>query len=387
MSIQNKQNVIFFYLVLTSLPAPTLLARPEWREEPLSSETKKIGFAFTGNFQHYLSPHQETIPESSPLLIGGISALKSYMSIFKKRYGEMRIIINVGDIFQNNADPDIKNQTLEFFDEIGYDAVGLTDQNLIDFLIKTNHYKKKKTPVLASNIINLTTGRPLSKGSIMPYKIVKKDGIKVGILSLTSLRNLSKEEKKKFKGVYFEDSIASFLRTKQIFRKKGVDITLLLARIQGKCSSTFPPKPFRGNKKSWHPIECAQKHSGLPEFVKRLPPHSVDLILSGDDNLAMGYLNKIPIAQLGREGKHLGTIELYYNTKKKSLLTEKTTFYPPVKLCHKFFSSTNHCQTEKIRPSFVKQLISWLLAEKPRTLVPAKFLGHEIIIEKKPGKE
>ena len=313
--------------------------------------------------------------------IGGISALKSYLNIFKKKYGDVRILISAGHMFQNDTKSDVKNQILSLYDEIEYDAVGLTAQNLIDFLERKKEYKNNQIPILAGNIIDLATGKPLKEEPILPYKIIEKDGIKIGILALTSLKIISKKERKKFKGVYFEDPIVSFLRTKQIFKKKNVPVTLLITHFQGQCSSPVPLTHFDGNKNSRHPIWCSPGNPNIEEFVKRLPPHSVDVILSSGDNFAMGYLNDIPIAQLKGNGKYLGTLELYYNTKKKTLSAKKTTFHPPTKLCHNFFSTTQDCHINKKRPSNIKQFFLWLKGKKEYSLIPAKFLGHEIIME------
>ena len=336
MDIQKKLTCTICLLGFVSCSWPGVytkfFVKPDWPRESLSPEIKKIGIAFTSNFQHYLIPHKTFILDSKNeqkySSVGGVSALKRYIDIFKKMYGENQVLINTGSIFQNNADIAVKNQIFKFYDEMDYDAVGLTDHNLIDMLEREEFYQTNQIPLLAGNIIDLRTGKPLSKASVIPYKIIERNGVKVGLLALTALKILSKEERRKFKGVYFEDPVTAFLRTKQIFRKHKVDIAILLAHMQDKCSSTANHTYLKGNKKYLPPIACSSESQGLAEFVNRLPPRSIDLIITSKDNFAMGYLRNIPVAQLKGDGKYLGTVEIYYNTNKRRISTAKNHFLP-----------------------------------------------------------
>ena len=171
--IQKKLTCAICFLALFSCSLPVVykkfFVRPDWQGGSLSPNMKKIGIAFTGNFQHYLNPHREPLPwdkkKQEYSSIGGVPALKRYIEIFKKMYGNDQILINTGPIFQNDTDITVKNQILKLYDEVGYDVVGLTDHNLIDVLEREDFYQTIQTPLIAGNIIDLGTGKPLTKAN------------------------------------------------------------------------------------------------------------------------------------------------------------------------------------------------------------------------------
>ena len=384
MCIKNWPLILLSLFQSCSLPIPyeRMFVRSDWNDETLSPAIIKLGIAFTGNFHNNLLAHKEQVPlhyKESPryLKIGGAQALRSYLEIFKKRY-DTHLVLDSGNLFTNKADPQVKKQTLKLYDEIGYDAMAMTDPELLDFVKHKENYANFSTPILATNIVNLTTGYPLNDHSIAPYKIVDKEGIRIGLISFTYPGYLSGRDQKKMTGFYFEDPVASFLRVKQIFKKEKIDLTIAMVRLDGQCNNQVPSLTSKGGLKSPHPVTCDK--DSLIKTIKRLPPNSIDLIISGDNRLALGYLEGIPIAQIEGKGKYLGLLELYYNTTTKKLLQSKTHFHPPIKLCHNFFSSTQDCYIKETKRTTVEKLFSFIHQKSYRP-IPAKFLGYEVVVE------
>ena len=170
----NQRNLLF----RPRYPRQRSVCQPRLEGQAPSLRNQKSRHCLHGKYPIlHISPHRVTAPswERTPELVGwGNSSFKLYLDIFKQRYGDTGLLINAGDIFPDDATATTKNQILRFLDETDYDAVGLTDQSLIDFLKQKKRYKKNKPPLLAGNIIDLTTGKPSQKNPSCPTKSSKK---------------------------------------------------------------------------------------------------------------------------------------------------------------------------------------------------------------------
>lgn len=352
------------------------------------SRKKKITILFTGNLHGQTAPVTEHLSlnnknHSQQISVGGLEVLKSYLEIFRKQNGDNHILLDIGYIFGSDLNTSNKNSIMASYDSLKYDAIGLSGQELVDFFMKKDSrnklYQNMKTPLLSTNTFDLRTGKSLEKKPIFPYKIVERDGIKLAILSMSSISTIPGEKRKSLSGVYFEDPIVSFLKTKHLLRKKKVNAIILISHVSSHCQPRTIFHQIKGKDHSKHQLSCMEGHSGLAKLIKRLPPNAVDLIISGDNQFAFGYVGDMPVAQIKGKGKFLGLIDFYFNSKSKDLLSKKTTLNPPVKLCHRFFTSTNDCHLE-IENNDIRKKRLKVIKNTAFQTIPAKFLGHEITV-------
>ena len=326
-----------------------VLSLPHYKSEEVSDQVVKVVIASTQNFKGKLNSQKINLPETKlpQLELGGINLLSSYIKILRKVHGDSLILLDAGDLFSETSPEDIP-RTIRAYKELGYDGINLTDRELK--ILEKMQYSAEELPFLTSNILDLKTLKPTSMHKSLPYKIIEISNIKVGIISVTPFKTIKGETDDFKTGLYFEDPVLSFLKIKKILRKKGVNLTILM---------------------------ISEKNiDNVHRFVKRLPPNSVDVIVSSNTKSNATLIEEIPILQNYGEGKFISSIELFYDKQDRVIIIDKTKNHGMIKTCSHFFQSTMDCHIDKKGKWFEKRLE--MIKDSKFQTVPAKFLGHEI---------
>jgi 2',3'-cyclic-nucleotide 2'-phosphodiesterase (5'-nucleotidase family) len=350
----NKSFLSLIILVLfgscTFNQVPTkVLSLPDYKTEEMNDEVVKVVIASTQNFKGQLESQKIDLPETKlpQLELGGINLLSSYIKILRKVHGNSLILLDAGDLF-NETSPENIPRTIRAYKELGYDGINLTDRELK--VLEDMKYSVEDLPFLTSNILDLKTLKPTSLHGSLPYKIIEISNIKIGIISVTPFKAI-KDKKDDFKtGLYFEDPVLSFLKIRKVMKRKGINLTVLM---------------------------ISEKNiDNVHRFVKRLPPNSVDVIVSGNTKSNATLIEGIPILQNHGEGKFISSIELYYDRQDRVIIVDKTKNHGMIKTCSRFFQSTMDCHLDKEGKWFEKRME--MIKDSKFQTVPAKFLGHEI---------
>ena len=188
---------------------------------------------------------------------------------------------------------------------------------------------------------------------------------KIAIIGLTLGEN-DRPDSKIAPEIIREESVAAFLRVMQELRNKQVDYRVLVTDGETQCHN-------KGEDKSICP---GNDDSELSNFLKRLPPQSLDMVLTGGAHPYQGELEGISIVQNKKGGNILALRELVIE---ENQISSKTL--PPVMLCHHFFQATNDCFFEGIFEG--KEERTRLLQDSRFEKSPAKFLGFEVKLDPK----
>ena len=347
-----------------------IFSEPKYEEKKAS-----LIFLISNGFSGQLTP-KESIQYSSNfnevpnIWIGGERAFFSYFSISKEKYNTSAILLDSGNLFKIGSSDAEKEKVLKLYEQIGFDAVALSQKDLRE-ISPFEGEKEYKIPFVLSNIVEIKKLKRFKKNGVVPYKIIKKGPYNIGIINITSM--------KKFKaGLYMEDPILAIIKINKKFRRKNVDFTVLMADINSKCKS--PPaqsaKSFKDFSK--YQLICPSKDP-LLSFVKRLPPNSVDLILTNNKIEAQGFLKNIPIVQTTGEGKFLARVLINVSTEGKKLDHMHSFILPPILTCNNFFGSTQDCYLGEGENYFSKESARMEIIRKSSyKMVPATYLGKQI---------
>ncbi len=351
----NKTNFLLIILVLLSSctfnQVPTkVLSLPEYKSEDTRDEVVKVVIASTQNFNGQLKSQTIEIPQMGnlpELEVGGINLLSSYIRILRKVHGDSLILLDAGDLFNEKSPEDIP-RTIRAYKELGYDGINLTDKELK--ILESMKYNVEDLPFLTSNILDLKTLKPTSLHGSLPYKVINVSNIQIGIISVTPFKAVE-DKKNNFKtGLYFEDPVLSFLKARKELRQKGINLIVLM---------------------------ISEKNiDNVHRFVKRLPPNSVDVIVSGNTKSEATLIEGIPILQNHGGGQYISSIEIFYDRQDKVVIVDKTKNNGMIKTCSKFFQSTMDCHIDQSEKWFEKRFE--MIKDSKFQTVPAKFLGHEI---------
>ncbi|MBK24154.1 MAG: hypothetical protein CME70_09160 [Halobacteriovorax sp.] len=375
--------LVFLVSTCTKKGPSRLYSLPEWKEET-SSNYQRLMVAISNNEEGQLRTELAPIPKNiikpgnpSSIEYGGPSFLSSYVSILRKRFGERLILLDSGRFLKKSVNKEDQNAMLKFYDHLNYDGVLFTEEEVIRFLSNEEELISNKIPFINSNIINLKTKKLLTKGKVTSSKILLKDGLKIGLIGLTSYEGRKVLSHDYFKGIYFEKPAVTFLEYKNYLKKKGADIIILMASLKTECESKLPPKTLNSPRPNWAKIYCKNNKDDLLRFLKRIPRGSLDLlVLTNSDSQLRGYLLDTPVISTPPSSGFLRMVEIFYDKNEKKLIWDKSLLHPKIQLCQNFFKATSDCHINTNFPGYKER--ARLLKSTALQLMPAIFLGHEV---------
>jgi 2',3'-cyclic-nucleotide 2'-phosphodiesterase (5'-nucleotidase family) len=347
-----------------------IYSHPNWVPQASSQHIKRIVIASTHGFQHQTTAKNDSIPLKGQLSdhhvqVGGIKIISNYLSILKKRYKDNLLLLDTGAFLKNNQSEKEINSLLEFYSRMDYDGIAFSEREIQGLLPHSKAIDEKNIPFINSNILDIKTNRTVQRSSIIPNRVITINGIKVGIISAS----LPKSNKSTTQGLYFEDPVLTFLKNKKSLKKQGVQVTLLLANLYSSCHVNTPEE---GSSILQNDLTCRDEQDNLTKLLNRLPKGSIDAVIGHGINITNGFIGNTPIIQVPGGLPYLSRMELYYDTVKQKLVTEKSHIYAPTKLCHHFFLATNDCHIK----GDVARLKS--IEKSNFQLIPARFLGLEV---------
>ncbi len=156
---------------------------------------------------------------------GTLARVSSYINRERVTYGRNLILLENGDILQgqpisyysNYIDTLSQNIGAEVVNYLRYDAQCIGNHD-----VETGHkvYDKWigeiKCPVLGANIIDMATGKPYIK----PYTIIKRDGVKIGILGLLTPAIPNWLPKELWTGLRFDNMVTAARQWVKVLKEK-----------------------------------------------------------------------------------------------------------------------------------------------------------------------
>lgn len=362
----QKLKAINIFLLLLLISCQKEIIRPEFSRPntpkkinlTLDKHTKRIVIATTNNFNSSVSGITESTFSQAPIAIGGADFLPSYLEILRKEYKDEVLLVDAGYFVNSKKNPVINKRTMKLYEILSYDAILLSENEILN--LQSDH--GIQLPFVNSNVIDLKENRITNKFGSTPYIIKKVNGVRVAIVGISIYKSKLKTEDN-ISGLLFDDPVASLITMRSQLKKKS-DIILALVHMQTKCS-TDGESDLK---------ECPDNNEKFKKLVKRFPPNLVDVIIGGDSNYGSEFIQGIPVIQNFGHGKYLGQLDLYYDTKAKKLINSNTKIYPPLKLCSRFYKSTQDCHVDKDHGAKRRQI-----KESRYQLDVAKFLNSTIV--------
>ncbi|MFZ8933631.1 MAG: hypothetical protein ACO2ZP_07020 [Bacteriovoracaceae bacterium] len=381
-------NLLLLFLLLscnrTDLKKQ-VYSQPEWKE-PAQALTYHL--AFTSQFQGEIYGETKRYKEAEiiderlvhhNLQIGGGDTLKSYINIYKKRYGDRFILIDTGEIFQSPTSFDENEKTLMHYEELGYDAIGFTKKDFLALNYLTSSATKRPEFNLNfsnENIIDLQLGTRIKRTYLSPYKIIKKDGIKFGLIFLETIKGPDST----INGIYVQDPIISLLHLKKEFRREKVDFSIIVINTPTLCQADYGRKP-KALAETGTDISCPAKDP-LKDFISRMPPFFGDIVVSPSSIPSSGHINSKPVLLVPGKGQFIGRAQIVYDSINKKFDLKQSALLSPLKLCQHFFAATEDCFIPPRDSKEFQKRIDGLAKNKFKK-IKAKFLGEEIQINNK----
>lgn len=319
---------------------------------PNRSSVKKVEshttltILYTNNFKNQIDATKESYPNDNNINVGGKEGLKSYISILRKKF-KNPILLDAGNMLDRQASPDAINGTINLYNELDYDAVLLTENEILNL----KNDSDIKFPFVSTNIIDLKKETESDFLNNKSYLIKEIDGIKLGIVGLTLYKKNSN-----ISGIIFDDPVARLISVSSLIRDK-VDAIVLLIHPTSHCNDYY---------------SCKSSGDEITSTIERLPPGSVDLVIGGEVSMGKTMIDDYNVAQNFGRGQFIGVSTLHFDESKK-LLSDKTQILSPLKVCSHYFDATADCHIE-IGDGAKRNLIR----ESKYKLISPRILGTDI---------
>ena len=296
--MQNRRNFLKYgalFSVGAAIPSISLAGIHGDFEE-------KLCILHTNDWHSRIDP----FPVSDPKFPGRGGAARRAALINNIRKTEKQtLLLDAGDIFQGTPYFNFYGGELEFklMSEMGYDAATLGNHdfdNAVEGLIKQLPFAK--FPFINSNYD--FTDSDL-KGKVLPYKVIKKGALKIGIFGLgIELDGLV--PKGNYQGIIYNDPIEHANKTSEILKMdKRCDLVICLSHLGYR---------YESKKISDRVVAANTKY--------------IDLIIGGHTHTFLDEPELIPnqnakttlVTQMGWAGLKLGRLDYVFKEKKGNLV-------------------------------------------------------------------
>ena len=244
--------------------------------------------------------------------VGGAAVVGAYIDAERQNAKGPVLVVASGDMMQGSAISNLSRgeAVIEFMNQLGFEACAIGNHEFdwgVDVL--KERVRQARFPFLAANIFS--GGGTKRPGGILPYTIVQKGNLKIGIIGVITEDAPVVINPKSIKGLKFQRPEEIVNKIAAQLRKEGAKVVIVLAHIGGSQEK---------NGAIVGPI------AGLASKLR-----GVDAVLGGHSHtIVSGTVNSIPVMISGSNGIRLGVVRLKVDVCKggSSLLEEsvKPTF-------------------------------------------------------------
>jgi 2',3'-cyclic-nucleotide 2'-phosphodiesterase/3'-nucleotidase len=227
----------------------------------------------------------------------GAAKLAAYMDYYRSMNEEGTILLDAGDSFQGSPMSNLLygEPVVKFFNELGYAATVVGNHEFdwgIEKIVETMEANDAAYPLLTANVYK---DGELAEWAT-PYIITEVNGIKVGIIGLTTPDSAVTAHKDYVGEFTFEDPIAITNAMVKEVEAKGAEIVIALGHIP--AHQDYDTQEITG--------ELADLAEGAEGIDAAIGGHSHSRVA--------GKVNDVPLVMGYKHGRMFGHITLYYDT-------------------------------------------------------------------------
>lgn len=225
----------------------------------------------------------------------GAAKLGGYLLAEKAKNPGGTLVLSAGDMFQGTPDSNMVygQAVVRVMNEIGFDAMTLGNHEFDWGLDKLKaRISESRFPYLAANIIDNSDGKPLD--FVQPAILVEKNGVKVGIIGITTPETAYTTSPQVVSGFTFGDPATTVNALVPVLKQQGAQIIVVLAHLSSDMD--------KNGDVIGDAADLARAVSG------------VDVIVSGHSHKKVsGVVNGVAIVQGNYSGRAVDKVSLAYS--------------------------------------------------------------------------
>ncbi len=352
---------VLFLFANQSCSSPGLT--PPSLEEEDTRNNKIVVIAGLNDFHGALKPFQRK-NEMGAYQIGGAAFLASHMRLIRKQFSNRLLILDAGNQWQGSLESQILHgqPVIDFYNLIGVDAAVLGRYELTLGPQTSGVFRgdpqgrlranllKAQYPYLSANLFEPDSNENWKQPNLYPSQIFVRNGIRIGILGLTSSKTQGFQFYDAHAGVRFGDPVYSALQTIHNLKKRGAQAIILIANLGIECANT-PKTKFLKSDQTQYPVwsektpqgDCSDQ-SELSKLLQKIPDGKIDAIIAGNQHhLVHHWINGIPVLQSGAMGMYYQLLYLSFDPKTFKIKKELTRIEGPIPVCRQIYQNQNDC--------------------------------------------
>lgn len=224
----------------------------------------------------------------------GAARLAAALNLLTEANPKGTLIVGGGDMLSGSIDADSFDglNAVEAMNIMGF-AANCAGNHAFDYNFPAivRQAKAADFPLLAANITDSNGNIP---APFAPYAVVKRNGIKTGIIGVLDEQAFKKVKPDRVAGLKLTSSAEAANKYAVELRRNGVQVVVLLAHIGGQ-------------------MENGMLTGAIVPVLDNLK--GIDAVASGDSHTVFACSYKgIPAVQAGEYGRQIGHIKLFYDT-------------------------------------------------------------------------
>lgn len=296
---------------------------------------------------------------------GGAAMMSAYIEAVRAENPGGVILVDAGDMLQG---PLLCNRfeglpVAEVYDHLEVDAAALgnhefdygpagdgpaTEQDGPFGALNAFLARAPFTP-LSANLVS--TGGPLPRG-VQPHTIVRRKGVRVGLIGLTTPTTPGMSAAGNLTGVGFEPVGPATATSVAALRAQGAEAIVVLGHLEGGCRT----------ERRWPPPEVCEPDRELAEVLGAAGDELDVVVLGHRHHWYANLVDGVAVVEAGSRGLALSRVDLYLDPVRRRVDRSRTRVSPPIPACEATPATGESC----LSPN----------AEGPWS--PARYAGREL---------
>jgi len=273
---------------------------------------------------------------------GGLALLGGYLENLRTARavdGGAVLLLDAGDTFQGGIESNLSEGALvvDAYNALGYDALAIGNHEfeygaLDDSASGTEESAdmrgalkaaavRAQFPLLAANVIDEATGRPVAWPNVRPSTVVDTAGLRVGIVGVMTYDGLTKTLAANVQGLATAPLTPTVEAEARRLRGRGVDVVVVLAHAGGWCEQFDDPAD----------LSSCDDDAEIFRLARELSPGLVDAIVAGHTHAGVAHeVAGIPIVQAYARGAAFARLDL---TVERGVGVLSSRIFAPQALC------------------------------------------------------
>lgn len=253
---------------------------------------------------------------------GGLALLAGYVSNLRAARaadGGAVLLLDAGDTYQGGIESNLSEGALvvDAYNAMGYAAAAVGNHEFDFGPVDVDGRRRSglddprgalkaiaaraRFPLLAANLIDESSGQPVTWPNVRPSVIVEAAGVRVGIVGVMTLQALQKTLVVNTRGLRVTPLAPAIVAETTKLRAAGATVVVVVAHAGGSCARFDQPDD----------LSSCDGSAEIFQVAHALPRGLVDAIVAGHAHGGLAHtVNGIPITESFSRGRAFGRIDL-----------------------------------------------------------------------------